>query len=33
VWRGTAGINANQLVHITGVDDFVVERVELVPKR
>lgn len=27
------GINANQLVHLTGIDDFELEMVELIGKK
>lgn len=30
LWRGLNGISANQLIHITGLDDFEIERIELI---
>lgn len=34
IWRGSNGISANQLIHITGLDDFEIARIELVhPQR
>lgn len=32
VWRGEMGINGNQLIHISGIDDFELDRVELITK-
>ncbi|KAM3131878.1 hypothetical protein pb186bvf_015999 [Paramecium bursaria] len=30
IWRGTVGINPNQLIHITGIDDFQIKRIEII---
>ena len=30
IWRGTVGITPNQLIHITGIDDFQIKNIEII---
>lgn len=30
VWRGKLGLSPNQLIHITGLEDFQMQRIELI---